>query len=72
MRHTGKVKWFDPHKGFGFITPDDDSAELFVHQSAIKMKGYRTLETGQAVEFRIEESERGPKAVNVRPINLRQ
>lgn len=63
---TGKVKWFDARKGFGFITPDDGSAELFVHHSQIRMKGYRQLETGQAVEFQVEDSERGPKAVRVR------
>jgi CspA family cold shock protein len=65
---TGKVKWFDATKGFGFITPDDGSAEAFVHHTAIEMSGYRVLETGQPVEFKIKTSDKGPKAVNVRAL----
>lgn len=62
---TGKVKWFDDKKGFGFVTPDEGGPDAFVHHTQIRMKGRRTLETGQAVRFTVEESERGPKAVNV-------
>lgn len=66
---TGKVKWFDDTKGFGFITPDDGSAECFVHHTAIRQTGRRNLETAQAVAFDVESSERGPKAINVRKLN---
>ena len=68
---TGKVKWFDDTKGFGFITPDDGSAECFVHHSGIVAKGHRSLETSEPVTFNVEESERGPKAVNVRKQTLK-
>ena len=63
----GIVKWFDDTKGFGFITPDDGSPEAFVHHTEIRMKGRRTLEPGQAVEFRTEPTNKGAKAVSVRP-----
>lgn len=62
---NGKVKWFDGRKGFGFITPDDGSPEAFVHHSMIRMKGYRVLETGQAVMFDAVATEKGVKAMNV-------
>ncbi|HMP82615.1 MAG TPA: cold shock domain-containing protein [Verrucomicrobiota bacterium] len=65
---TGKIKWFDDAKGFGFITPDDGGDEPFVHHKEIVMKGRRTLETGQAVEFRVERSDKGLKAVHVVPL----
>lgn len=63
---TGKVKWFDAKKGYGFVTPDDGSSEAFVHHSMIQMKGYRDLQTGQAVTFDPIPSDKGTKAVNVR------
>lgn len=63
---TGKVKWFNDQKGFGFITPDDGGKDLFVHHSEIQADGFRTLQEGQAVEFEVAESDKGPKAVNVR------
>ncbi len=64
---TGKVKWFNDQKGFGFITPDEGEKDLFVHQSEIQMDGFRTLKEGQAVQFEIAESDKGPKASNVKP-----
>lgn len=63
---TGKVKWFNDQKGFGFIENDDGSGDVFVHQSAIQMEGYRTLAEGQAVQFELEQGPKGPKAANVR------
>lgn len=65
---TGKVKWFNDQKGFGFITPDDGGRDLFVHHTAVVMEGFRTLQEGEAVEFEIEENEKGPKAANVRKL----
>lgn len=64
MIYTGKVKWFNEQKGFGFIERDDGE-DVFVHYSAIKTDGFRTLEEGQEVEFEIVEGERGPQATNV-------
>jgi CspA family cold shock protein len=62
---TGTVKWFSDEKGFGFITPDDQSKDLFVHHSAIVGEGYRSLAEGAAVSFETEAGEKGPRAVNV-------
>jgi CspA family cold shock protein len=62
---TGTVKWFSDEKGFGFITPDDQSKDLFVHHSAIVGGGYRSLAEGAKVSFEAEAGEKGPKAVNV-------
>ena len=64
---TGTVKWFNGKKGFGFITPDDNSEDLFVHHSEIKMTGYATLEEGQRVQFDIGQGKKGPCATNVVP-----
>jgi CspA family cold shock protein len=62
---TGTVKWFSDEKGFGFITPDDNSKDLFVHQSAIAGDGYRSLSEGAKVTFETEAGDKGPRAVNV-------
>ena len=65
---TGTVKWFNDEKGYGFITPDDGSKDLFVHQSAIKAEGFRTLEEGAKVSYESEAGDKGPRAVNVEPV----
>lgn len=63
---TGTVKWFDAAKGFGFLTNDDTGEDVFVHQSAIQMQGYRSLEAGQNVSYDVEKTPEGKtKAVNV-------
>ncbi|MCR6109376.1 cold-shock protein CspD [Salipaludibacillus agaradhaerens] len=61
---TGKVKWFNSEKGFGFIEREDGD-DVFVHFSAIQDEGFKTLEEGQEVEFEIVEGNRGPQASNV-------
>jgi CspA family cold shock protein len=65
---TGVVKWFSDEKGFGFITPDEGSKDLFVHHTSIQADGYRSLAEGARVEYESEQGDKGPKAVNVRPI----
>ena len=64
---TGTVKWFDDSKGFGFITPDDGSKDVFVHFSAIAAEGFRSLAEGQSVSFDVEDGAKGPQATNVTP-----
>jgi cold shock protein len=65
---TGTVKWFSDEKGFGFITPDDGSQDLFVHHTGIVSDGFRTLQEGSKVSFEAEAGDKGPKAVQVSPI----
>ncbi len=62
---TGKVKWFNESKGYGFIEPDGGGRDVFVHYSAIQGEGYKTLSEGQLVEFEITQGEKGPQAANV-------
>jgi CspA family cold shock protein len=63
---TGTVKWFNADKGYGFITPDDGTADLFVHFSSIQSSGYRDLKEGQHVEFEPQQGQKGMQAGNVR------
>jgi len=65
---TGTVKWFNEKKGFGFITPDSGSEDLFVHHSEVKTTGYASLAEGQKVEFSIGQGKKGPCATNVVPV----
>jgi CspA family cold shock protein len=61
----GRVKWFNPEKGYGFIEREDGGGDVFVHFSAIQMEGFKTLNEGEQVEFEIVEGARGPQASNV-------
>jgi CspA family cold shock protein len=65
---TGTVKWFSDEKGFGFITPDEAGKDLFVHHSGIQADGFRSLAEGAKVSFDEQEGQKGPQAVNVRPL----
>lgn len=65
---VGVVKWFNAEKGYGFITPDDGSKDLFVHFSGIAGDGYKSLNEGQKVEYEGTQGQKGPQASNVRVI----
>ena len=62
---TGTVKWFNDQKGYGFITPDDEGKDLFVHHSAISGDGFKSLTEGAKVEFETAQGDKGPQATNV-------
>ena len=62
---TGTVKWFNDQKGYGFIKQEGVTEDIFVHHTAIKMEGFRTLSPGEAVDFEIKKDDKGLKAVNV-------
>jgi len=62
---TGKVKWFDTTKGFGFISPDDGSKDVFAHHTAIAGDGYKSLQEDQAVTYDVTEGAKGPQASNI-------
>lgn len=62
---TGTVKWFNDQKGYGFIKQEGVAEDIFVHHTAIKMEGFRTLTPGEAVDFEIKKDDKGLKAVNV-------
>jgi cold shock protein len=65
---TGTVKWFSDDKGYGFITPDDASKDLFVHHSTIQGNGVRSLVEGAKVSYDVEQGPKGPAAANVQLI----
>jgi CspA family cold shock protein len=65
---TGTVKWFSDEKGFGFITPDDQSKDLFVHHSSISGRGFKSLAEGAKVSYDTEQGPKGPAATNVQTI----
>ncbi len=64
---TGKVKWFNNAKGYGFVRPDEGGEDLFVHYSYIQMDGYKSLKAGQPVEYDVRPAEKGYHAVNLHP-----
>lgn len=64
---TGTVKWFNDSKGFGFISPADGSADVFVHFSAVQGDGFRSLAEGQSVSYEVENGPKGPQASAVTP-----
>ncbi|OGI68342.1 MAG: cold-shock protein [Candidatus Muproteobacteria bacterium RBG_16_60_9] len=65
---TGTVKWFNEEKGFGFISPQDGSADVFVHYSVIQGSGFKKLAEGQSVEFEAEKGPKGVQATVVKPL----
>lgn len=68
MSNTGRVKWFNESKGFGFITPEDGRSDCFVHHSEIQGDGFKSLAEGDRVEFEIVQGTKGPAAAKVKKI----
>jgi CspA family cold shock protein len=68
MRNTGRVKWFNDSKGFGFITPEDGQGDCFVHHSEIVGSGFKSLAEGERVEFDVVQGQKGPAAAKVTKI----
>lgn len=64
---TGKVKWFNNQKGYGFICPENSNDEVFAHFSSIVMEGYKSLKAGQDVDFEINQGPKGLHAINIKP-----
>jgi len=64
-KQKGTVKWFNDSKGYGFITPEDGSKDLFVHHTSILQEGFKSLEEGQKVEYNVTQGEKGPSATDV-------
>lgn len=64
----GKVKWFNPTKGFGFIEREDGEKDVFLHSSAVRQAGLDTVNEGDSVEFIVEEAEKGPSATNLQKV----
>ncbi|NNG36333.1 cold-shock protein [Nakamurella aerolata] len=64
----GTVKWFNAEKGYGFITPDDNGPDVFVHYSEIQSSGYRSLDENQRVEYTVTQGNKGPQATAVTPV----
>ena len=69
--HKGKVKWFNSTKGFGFIEPEDGGEDIFIHFSEIIMDGYKQLNEGQPVEYEMEQSDKGFKATDIKPLDIK-
>ena len=69
MSVNGKVKWFNPTKGFGFIEREDKEKDVFVHISAVKKAGMDRLDDGQAMTFEVEEGPKGPNAINLQKVS---
>lgn len=67
-RISGKVKWFNAQKGYGFITPDGGGKDIFVHYTALQGTGYKTIEEGAVVSFEITEGAKGQQAANVQEV----
>jgi len=65
---TGKVKWFNDQKGFGFITPDEGGEDLFAHHSEIQMGGFKSLKENQQVRFEVKKGPKGLQAAQIQPL----
>ena len=68
MKEQGTVKWFNDAKGFGFVTPDDGSVDLFAHFTAINMGGFKSLKEGQKVTFEVTQGPKGKQASNIQAV----